>query len=222
VRTVVPRVGAVRALAIFMAIAAALAAAPLAPPARAQELSPGCAGANDSGLDGLHDQGGWLLRRTFAAGETLTVSARRPTRPPLTGPASITLKINGATVDTAPFPGTVRYTFTAAGGYTASWSVTSGSGSTQATWHVGCSLSVGATPPPTSKAQCKHAGWRAFGSMFKNRGDCVSFVATHGKNPPSGSEQKKTTSSGASRDTRARAPKGSAQGQRADGKQRHP
>jgi hypothetical protein len=41
--------------------------------------------------------------------------------------------------------------------------------------------------PPTRKDQCKHAGWRNFGSMFKNQGDCVSFVATGGKNPPSGS-----------------------------------
>jgi hypothetical protein len=36
---------------------------------------------------------------------------------------------------------------------------------------------------PTSKDQCKHGGWRTFG-VFKNQGDCVSFVATHGKNQP--------------------------------------
>jgi hypothetical protein len=36
---------------------------------------------------------------------------------------------------------------------------------------------------PISKDQCKNAGWRAFG-VFKNQGDCVSFVATGGKNPP--------------------------------------
>ena len=41
-----------------------------------------------------------------------------------------------------------------------------------------------APPPlPTSKQQCKHGGWQQFG--FKNQGDCVSFVATGGKNPPS-------------------------------------
>jgi sugar lactone lactonase YvrE len=38
---------------------------------------------------------------------------------------------------------------------------------------------------PTNKDQCKHNGWRAFG-VFKNQGDCVSFVATGGKNPPDG------------------------------------
>jgi hypothetical protein len=37
----------------------------------------------------------------------------------------------------------------------------------------------------TSKEQCKNGGWQSFG--FKNQGDCVSFVATGGKNPPSGS-----------------------------------
>lgn len=39
---------------------------------------------------------------------------------------------------------------------------------------------------PTDKEQCKDNGWKSFGSTFKNQGDCVSFVATHGKNQPSG------------------------------------
>ena len=39
------------------------------------------------------------------------------------------------------------------------------------------------TVQPTSAADCRHGGWRSFG--FKNQGDCVSFVATGGKNPPS-------------------------------------
>jgi len=37
----------------------------------------------------------------------------------------------------------------------------------------------------TSKQQCKGGGWQSFG--FKNQGDCVSFLATGGENPPSGS-----------------------------------
>jgi hypothetical protein len=40
-------------------------------------------------------------------------------------------------------------------------------------------------PLPTSKAQCKNGGWKTYG-VFKNQGDCVSFVASGGKNPPSG------------------------------------
>lgn len=36
---------------------------------------------------------------------------------------------------------------------------------------------------PTTTDQCKEGGWQAYG-VFKNQGDCVSFVATQGKNPP--------------------------------------
>jgi hypothetical protein len=40
---------------------------------------------------------------------------------------------------------------------------------------------------PTTKDQCKNGGWQTFTSpAFKNQGDCVSFVATHGKNAPNG------------------------------------
>lgn len=48
------------------------------------------------------------------------------------------------------------------------------------------SLAGAKTPPPplpTTEAQCKDAGWRAYG-IFKNRGDCVSFVSTGGRNKP--------------------------------------
>jgi hypothetical protein len=38
---------------------------------------------------------------------------------------------------------------------------------------------------PTTKEQCNNGGWQAYG-IFKNQGDCVSFVATGGKNPPAG------------------------------------
>jgi hypothetical protein len=38
---------------------------------------------------------------------------------------------------------------------------------------------------PTDMSQCKHGGWALFG-IFKNQGDCVSYIATGGKNPPAG------------------------------------
>ena len=38
---------------------------------------------------------------------------------------------------------------------------------------------------PTAADQCKNGGWAVFG-IFKNQGDCVSYVATGGKNPPNG------------------------------------
>jgi hypothetical protein len=44
---------------------------------------------------------------------------------------------------------------------------------------------VDAPPLPTTTAQCKNGGWRSFPG-FKNEGDCVSFVASKGKNPPGG------------------------------------
>lgn len=42
-----------------------------------------------------------------------------------------------------------------------------------------------ARPLPTTREQCKNGGWQSFPG-FKNQGDCVSFVATGGKNPPAG------------------------------------
>lgn len=43
------------------------------------------------------------------------------------------------------------------------------------------------TGPPTSKDQCKNGGWQSFNEpAFKNQGDCVSYVATGGKNPGNG------------------------------------
>ncbi len=54
------------------------------------------------------------------------------------------------------------------------------------------SLSVNGTTynfaAPTSKDQCKKGGWATFinPGTFKNQGDCVSYVATHGKNGPNG------------------------------------
>jgi hypothetical protein len=43
------------------------------------------------------------------------------------------------------------------------------------------------TLEPSTTSECKNNGWQAFGGLFKNQGDCVSFVASKQKNPPSGS-----------------------------------
>ena len=43
-------------------------------------------------------------------------------------------------------------------------------------------------PVPTRKDQCKNGGWQSYG-VFKNQGDCVSFIATGGKNQPAGSKK---------------------------------
>lgn len=39
---------------------------------------------------------------------------------------------------------------------------------------------------PTSKDDCKKGGWMDFANAFKNQGDCVSWVATNGRNPATG------------------------------------
>jgi hypothetical protein len=40
---------------------------------------------------------------------------------------------------------------------------------------------------PTTKNDCKNGGWKTFTTLaFKNQGDCVSFVATEGRNQPAG------------------------------------
>jgi hypothetical protein len=38
-------------------------------------------------------------------------------------------------------------------------------------------------PPvtPTTKEECKKGGWQSFNGMFKNQGDCVSYVASGGR-----------------------------------------
>ena len=57
--------------------------------------------------------------------------------------------------------------------------------------YISSSISFLPSPAlPASKDQCKNGGWRHLGDnqghLFKNQGDCVSFVATGGKNPAAG------------------------------------
>lgn len=54
------------------------------------------------------------------------------------------------------------------------------------TLNISATLTEPAPSLPTSKDQCKNGGWKTFGDQFKNQGDCVSYVATQGKNPPNG------------------------------------
>jgi len=58
---------------------------------------------------------------------------------------------------------------------------------------VAASLNPAAPPPPptpATKDDCMNGGWQNFtdnqGTAFKNEGDCVSFVATGGRNPAAG------------------------------------
>ena len=49
----------------------------------------------------------------------------------------------------------------------------------------GDAIVTDAKPLPTTKSRCRNGNWRTY-AVFRNQGDCVSFVATKGKNPPSG------------------------------------
>jgi hypothetical protein len=52
--------------------------------------------------------------------------------------------------------------------------------------NLGGDLVVYDAPPlPTSKDQCKNGGWQTY-RVFKNQGQCVTFVATGGKTLPAG------------------------------------
>ena len=45
------------------------------------------------------------------------------------------------------------------------------------------SLTLVTAAMPTTKDECKKDGWKTW-PVFKNQGDCVSFVASGGTNPP--------------------------------------
>jgi hypothetical protein len=45
-------------------------------------------------------------------------------------------------------------------------------------------VAVTSIPLPTTAEQCENGGWRSFGTSFNSQGDCVSFVASNGKNEP--------------------------------------
>lgn len=46
-----------------------------------------------------------------------------------------------------------------------------------------CHAPITLVARPTTKEQCKDGGWRTY-SVFKNQGDCVSYIATGTRNQP--------------------------------------
>jgi hypothetical protein len=57
-------------------------------------------------------------------------------------------------------------------------------------WNVNGTVFFAPPTTPTSKDQCKNGGWKNYtdanGTSFKNQGDCVSYVATGGRNSAAG------------------------------------
>jgi hypothetical protein len=116
---------------------------------------------------------------------------------PLTPPAPSVAGTQYAIVLSAPSAASFAYEWVVSSGAAATYadgsflrSFNSGASWTADAFDNGFKTYVTAALP-TSKAQCKKGGWRDF-EVFKNQGDCVSFVATKGKNPPSGSPSAST------------------------------
>jgi Ca2+-binding RTX toxin-like protein len=106
-------------------------------------------------------------------------------------PAGSTINDSGATgTDAVDYDCNADVTDTgrqiSAGGATVSYSGVElhrcGAFSYAADWtYAGYRPAFTPKPFPTSKDQCNNNGWQAFG-VFRNNGDCVSYVATSGRN----------------------------------------
>jgi FIMAH domain len=95
---------------------------------------------NDPFWDAFYPQRAAGPDLQFAAGEHITMAAGLPA---VVGPLSqVTLRIDGTVVQTTGFPGTVEYTFPAAGTHLVAWNVDG-----DATWTVSCEAAVGAFDP---------------------------------------------------------------------------
>jgi hypothetical protein len=105
---------------VLTAAAVALAAAAVAPPASAQNLSPGCQALNDPVFDFVYGASG-VPSMPFAKGEVISASAGEPTA--FAPPVTVILGVNTVEVDTAAFPGTVEFVIPAAGDYSVLWAV---------------------------------------------------------------------------------------------------
>ena len=102
------------------------------PVARAQSISAGCELLNMPYWDTLEYFSASPGELTFNAGDQIRITARRAVDGSLT---SVELWVDTTVVDTAPFPGTVTYTFPATGLYEVYW-IAIGLGN--ARWSVEC------------------------------------------------------------------------------------
>lgn len=139
------------------------------------------------------ESGTWSLPPTFSATFTITSGTTtitgNKTRGPLFGLVCALGAAGGASasMSQSPYTATIH---TPNGNFhdegTSAVTVTiTESGAATLTESFTSSLAQPVLIAPTTKDQCKRGGWRDF-PHFKSQGDCVSFVATEGKNPPSG------------------------------------
>ena len=141
-------------------------------------MSAGCAAANDPRHEGDYGDsggtGGWLFAgggvygvAEYFEGETITVTVTEPVQ--YGPPPTVNLVISPAgtpvgDVYSAPFPGSVSYTFPEDTNLT----LVRRRGQRRLDREL----------PPVSFEDCADVGWEAYGS--KNQGECVSHVASQG------------------------------------------
>ncbi len=142
----------------------------------------------------LAESGTWTLGGNFTFSATFTITSGTTT---ITGsktrggaPSSISCGGGGGIANNGQSPYTATIdtpngNFHDEGRSAVTVSITP-SGAATLTESFTSSLTAPVLIVPTSKSQCKKRGWKTF-EVFKNQGDCVSFVATKRKNPPSGS-----------------------------------
>ena len=143
------------------------------------DVRSGPSGENPAGTVGVHsigagDLGAFAVSCLGVSGNRATLVA--PFAPP-PGPAAIVIRVedNGSSGDrvawsfVSPVPTICPPPITVSENEQPSGDVTV----------------VDAEPFPVTRDQCKNGGWRSYPG-FRNQGDCVSFVATGGKNQPSG------------------------------------
>ncbi len=144
----------------------------------------GCGTGRPSGLTTTITANPTSIPADGKATSTITVQAKDFTGAnETTGGASVTLSTTLGTLGAVSDNGNGTYTATVTAGTTPGPAVISGTINGES---IANRATVTFTPPPlpTTNDQCTKGGWQGFNGVFKNQGDCVSFVATHGKNEP--------------------------------------
>jgi hypothetical protein len=95
------------------------------------------------------------------------------------GPTSYNIEGNSTSIPVlAPVVNLTGGGFCGGTGPGAGWEINDGGGFDLQLKYIG--------PAAAGPDACKKDGWKNFGGIFRNQGDCVSFFATGGRNPPAG------------------------------------
>ena len=142
-------------------------------------------------MSGFFQAGGLSQTLNTVAGHTYTVTFWLAGNPD-GGPGVKTLNVDTGGTATAYTFTVTNQTHDAMGWETHTYNFTATGSTTTLTFATDDASAYGPALDNVSvsdvlqnKDQCKNDGWKSYG-VFKNQGDCVSFVATKGKNLPAG------------------------------------